>query len=41
MDFEAKIFGSKTFSDILKNIYDNSKEKERQILLRKEVHKIA
>jgi hypothetical protein len=31
MDFEAKIFGSKTFSDILKNIYDNSKEKERQI----------
>ena len=31
MDFEAKIFGSKTFSDILKNIYDNSKENERQI----------
>jgi len=31
MDFEAKIFGSKSFSDILKNIYDNSKEKERQI----------
>jgi altronate dehydratase len=31
MDFEQKIFGSKSFSDILKNIYDNSKEKERQI----------
>jgi hypothetical protein len=31
MDFEQKIFGQKSFSDILKNIYDNSKEKERQI----------
>ena len=31
MDFEAKIFGSKSFSDILKNIYDNSREKEKQI----------
>lgn len=31
MDFEQKIFGQKTFSDILKNIYDNSKEKEKQI----------
>ena len=31
MDFEQKIFGNKSFSDILKNIYDNSKEKERQI----------
>lgn len=31
MDFEQKIFGSKSFSDILKNIYDNSKEKEKQI----------
>lgn len=31
MDFEQKIFGTKSFSDILKNIYDNSKEKEKQI----------
>lgn len=31
MDFEAKIFGNKTFSDLLKNIYDNSREKEKQI----------
>jgi altronate dehydratase len=31
MDFEQKIFGQKTFSDILKNIYDNSKEKEKQL----------
>jgi hypothetical protein len=31
MDFEAKIFGNKSFSDILKNIYDNSREKEKQI----------
>ena len=31
MDFEQKIFGNKTFSDILKNIYDNSKEKEKQL----------
>jgi hypothetical protein len=31
MDFEQKIFGNKSFSDILKNIYDNSKEKEKQI----------
>jgi hypothetical protein len=31
MDFNVKIFGNKSFSDILKNIYDNSKEKEKQI----------
>lgn len=31
MDFDVKIFGNKSFSDILKNIYDNSKEKEKQI----------
>jgi hypothetical protein len=31
MDFEQKIFGNKSFSDLLKNIYDNSREKERQI----------
>jgi len=31
MDFEQKIFYGKSFSDILKNIYDNSKEKEKQI----------
>lgn len=31
MDFEQKIFGNKSFSDILKDIYDNSKGKEKQI----------
>jgi hypothetical protein len=31
MDFETKIFGNKSFSDLLKNIYDNSREKEKQI----------
>lgn len=31
MDFESKIFGNKSFSDLLKNIYDNSREKEKQI----------
>ena len=31
MDFEQKIFGNKSFSDLLKNIYDNSREKEKQI----------
>ena len=31
MDFESKIFGTKSFSDLLKNIYDNSREKEKQI----------
>jgi altronate dehydratase len=31
MDFEQKIFGQKSFSDLLKNIYDNSREKEKQI----------
>ena len=31
MDFESKIFDGKTFSDLLKNIYDNSSKKEKQI----------
>ena len=31
MDFDQKIFGNKSFSDLLKNIYDNSREKEKQI----------
>ena len=31
MDFEQKIFDGKTFSDLLKNIYDNSSKKEKQI----------
>ena len=32
MDFKDTIlFGSKNFSDILKNIYDNAKEKEKQL----------
>jgi hypothetical protein len=31
MDFELKIFDGKTFSDLLKNIYDNSSKKEKQI----------
>ena len=31
MDFESQIFEGKTFSDLLKNIYDNSSKKEKQI----------
>ncbi len=31
MDFNVKIFGKKTYADLLKEIYDNSKEKETQI----------
>lgn len=31
MDFEQKIFGNKSFSDLLQNIYNNSREKEKQI----------
>ena len=31
MDFDQKIFGNKTFSDLLQNIYKNSQEKEKQI----------
>lgn len=31
MDFDQKVFGNKSFSDLLKNIYDNSREKEKQI----------
>lgn len=30
-DFNNVIFGKKTFSDILKDIYDNSKKTEKQI----------
>ena len=30
-NFDKKIFGKKSFSDILKEIYDNSKQKEKQI----------
>ena len=30
-NFDKKIFGKKSFSDILKEIYDNSKAKEKQI----------
>jgi hypothetical protein len=31
MSFDTIVFGKKTFSDILKEIYDNSKSKEKQI----------
>lgn len=31
--FNAKIFGKKTFSDLLKDIYSNSKSKEKQITI--------
>ena len=31
MDFDQQIFGNKTFSDLLKEIYNNSKKKEKQI----------
>ncbi len=31
MDFEQVIWGKKTFADLLKEIYDNSKTKEKQI----------
>jgi len=31
MGLETVIFGKKTFSDLLKEIYDNSKAKDRQI----------
>lgn len=30
-DFNQNVFGKKTFSDILKDIYDNSKKTEKQI----------
>ena len=30
-NLDKNIFGKKKFSDILKEIYDNSKEKEKQI----------
>lgn len=31
MDFNQVVWGSKKFSDLLKNVYDNSKDKEKQI----------
>jgi archaellum biogenesis ATPase FlaH len=31
MDFNQVMWGSKKFSDLLKDIYTNSKEKEKQI----------
>jgi hypothetical protein len=31
MDFDQVMWGSKKFSDLLKDIYNNSKEKEKQI----------
>ncbi len=33
MNFNDDIFGSKKFSDLLKDIYDNQKKKDRQINL--------
>jgi hypothetical protein len=33
MDFDAELFGNKKFSDLLKDIYENQKKKERQINL--------
>jgi hypothetical protein len=33
MNFDAEIFGSKKFSDLLKDIYENQKKKDRQINL--------
>ena len=33
MGFDTEIFGSKKFTDLLKDIYDNQKKKDRQINL--------
>jgi len=33
MSFDEEIFGSKKFSDLLKDIYENQKKKDRQINL--------
>lgn len=33
MKFDEEIFGNKKFSDLLKDIYDNQKKKDRQINL--------
>lgn len=33
MNFDQELFGSKKFSDLLKDIYDNQKKKDRQINL--------
>jgi hypothetical protein len=33
MGFDSEIFGNKKFSDLLKDIYDNQKKKDRQINL--------
>lgn len=32
-NFDTQIFGSKKFSDLLKDVYDNQKKKDRQIQL--------
>jgi hypothetical protein len=33
MDFDIELFGNKKLSDLLKDIYDNQKKKDRQISL--------
>jgi hypothetical protein len=33
MDFDIELFKGKTFSELMKDVYDNSKKKERQINL--------
>lgn len=33
MDFDIELFGNKKFSDLLKDIYENQKKKDRQINL--------
>lgn len=33
MSFDTELFKGKTFSDLMKDVYDNSKKKERQINL--------
>jgi hypothetical protein len=33
MSFDQELFGNKKFSDLLKDIYDNQKKKERQLNL--------
>lgn len=33
MNFDQELFGNKKFSDLLKDIYDNQKKKDRQINL--------
>ena len=33
MDLDIELFKGKTFSELMKDVYDNSKKKERQINL--------